>query len=75
MPYDSSPWVGELEPGRKAFCACGNSKNKPYCDGSHNKAECDKSPTVCEIPSAKNYAICMCGKSGDKPFCDGSHNV
>ncbi len=26
-----------------AVCACGLSKNKPYCDGSHKKAQGEKS--------------------------------
>ncbi len=27
--------VLELEPGTYYWCACGRSKNQPFCDGSH----------------------------------------
>ncbi|RLD29166.1 MAG: hypothetical protein DRI75_04355 [Bacteroidetes bacterium] len=29
----------ELKENRAAFCRCGVSQNKPYCDGAHKKAE------------------------------------
>lgn len=29
------PYVVEIGGQRLAFCACGLSKNKPYCDGTH----------------------------------------
>ena len=31
------PYVKEEQPGKKFWCACGESKNQPYCDGSHAK--------------------------------------
>jgi CDGSH-type Zn-finger protein len=75
MPYDRAPWKGELDPGKKAFCACGESENKPYCDGSHARKETGKTPHVVEIDESKRYAICMCGGSTDPPFCDGTHKT
>lgn len=73
MSYETRPWAGAIETGTKAFCACGESENKPYCDGSHARKSTGKTPHVVEIAEAKNYAICLCGTSGDPPFCDGSH--
>ena len=35
MPIQNKPFVCEEQPGRKAWCACGESEKKPYCDGSH----------------------------------------
>jgi len=57
----------------KAFCMCGLSKNKPFCDGTHEKNEGDcKFPRVEFFKETKNIYICNCGKTKDKPFCDGS---
>ena len=53
MPYDRAPWKGELECGTKALCACGESANKPFCDGSHAREGTEKTPSVVEITEQK----------------------
>ncbi len=66
------PFVVDLEPGTYAWCACGLSKNQPFCDGSH--VETDITPEVFEIEEEQTVALCGCKQSGNKPFCDGTHN-
>jgi CDGSH-type Zn-finger protein len=73
MAYGTSPWKGDLEAGRKAFCACGETGNAPFCDGSHARLQTGKTPFVVEITETRRYAICQCGRSGNRPFCDGTH--
>ncbi len=73
MGYEKRPWKGEVAIGTHAFCACGESQNKPYCDGSHSRKQTGKTPHVCDIAEIKTYAICQCGTSSTLPFCDGSH--
>jgi CDGSH-type Zn-finger protein len=75
VPYGKGPWVGPVEEGTKAFCACGESSDKPYCDGSHHRLGTGKTPCVYEITEKKNYAICQCGTSRTPPLCDGSHKT
>jgi CDGSH-type Zn-finger protein len=67
-----SPKMEELEAGKTyAWCACGNSKNQPYCDGSH--AGTEFSPVIFEAEGGTK-AMCMCKKTANAPYCDGSHS-
>lgn len=74
MPYQKKPFVINETPGTKHYCSCGESANKPYCDGSHERLKTGKTPIKFEIEKAGKVAICGCGKSGNAPFCDGSHD-
>jgi CDGSH-type Zn-finger protein len=66
------PYVKDEQPGKKAWCACGESKNQPYCDGSHKGT--GKTPMVVDLPAAKKVAWCGCRQSKNKPHCDGTHS-
>lgn len=66
-----SPTVLELEPGTYAWCACGESKNQPYCDGSHKGS--GFKPLVFEVEEKKRVALCNCKRTSKSPFCDGTH--
>jgi CDGSH-type Zn-finger protein len=65
------PYVRDEEAGLKVWCACGRSKNQPYCDGSHKGT--GLTPVKIEIEEDKRVAWCGCKHSGSKPFCDGTH--
>lgn len=65
------PFVMEVESGRYAWCACGQSNNQPYCDGSHMGTEFK--PIIQNIEKKKRVAWCGCKHSESKPFCDGTH--
>ena len=67
-----SPYVLELAPGTYWWCACGKSKNQPYCDGSHQGS--GFTPVKLEIAQPQKVALCGCKRSKNPPFCDGSHN-
>ena len=69
--FDRKPCVMEVEPGKYAWCACGQSKKQPYCDGSHRGSEFR--PVIVEVTEKKTVAWCNCKNSANKPFCDGSH--
>ena len=65
------PYVIEEEPGTKFWCACGRSKNQPYCDGSHKGTGI--SPVKVEITEKKKVFWCGCKHSKKGAFCDESH--
>jgi CDGSH-type Zn-finger protein len=66
-----APYAMELEPGDYYWCACGRSKNQPYCDGSH--AGSGLEPMKFTVTSKETRYLCGCKSSGNKPFCDGAH--
>ena len=66
-----SPFVQKVEPGTYFWCACGQSKGQPFCDGSHKGT--GFAPLKTEITEAKTVAWCGCKHTKNAPFCDGSH--
>ena len=70
-PARREPYELNLEAGTYYMCACGRSKNAPYCDGSHEGS--GHAPYETVVNAAKTVYVCGCGKSGTQPFCDGTH--
>jgi len=68
-----TPYIIKVEVGKTYFwCACGRSKNQPFCDGSHSGT--DFIPTIYKAEQSKNIFFCGCKQTNKAPFCDGSHN-
>jgi CDGSH iron-sulfur domain-containing protein 3 len=69
------PIAVEVEGGKDYWwCACGQSKNQPFCDGSH-KAEGVYTPVQWTAPKSGTKYFCACKQTGKQPFCDGTHNT
>jgi CDGSH-type Zn-finger protein len=68
----NQPKMEKLEAGENyAWCACGNSKNQPWCDGSHQGSSF--TPKLFKVEKDTEAAICMCKQTNNPPYCDGSH--
>ena len=68
------PYYTELEKGKRYFwCACGRSKNQPWCDGSHKGTGIFPLPYQAQ-EDGEEVLFCGCKRTSDVPFCDGSHN-
>ncbi len=61
----------QLEAGQRWWCACGESKNQPFCDGSHKSTAF--TPLKFVIDQPKEAFLCTCKRTGNAPFCDGTH--
>jgi CDGSH iron-sulfur domain-containing protein 3 len=69
-----APYPVEVEAGKTYFwCACGASKNQPFCDGSHKGSTF--TPTKFTAEDSKTAYLCGCKHSQNAPFCDGSHKA
>ena len=67
----TEPNVLTLEPGTYYWCACGRSKDQPFCDGSHKGTGIE--PVAFEITERRQVALCQCKRTANPPFCDGTH--
>lgn len=69
-----SPYAVELEAGKKYFwCACGLSKNQPFCDGSHKGSGI--TPTAFTADQTDTAFLCGCKHTANAPYCDGTHTT
>ncbi len=55
------------------WCACGRSKNQPFCDGAHQGSGLE--PVAFQAEKSTTVYLCGCRKSAKKPFCDGTHKA
>lgn len=75
----SKPVVADNKPVRKAltkgetyfFCACGRSRDQPFCDGSHR--DTDITPRKFIAEESGDAYLCQCKHTSNPPYCDGTH--
>lgn len=68
-----APYPVQVEAGKTYYwCACGESKNQPFCDGSHKTTPFTPLAHTAEKSGAAYF--CGCKQSGAAALCDGTHN-
>jgi len=68
---ESMPYLMYLKEGTYWWCACGKSKNQPFCDGSHKGT--DITPVEFKIDAYDFVGLCACKKTKTGPYCDATH--
>ncbi len=68
-----APYPVQVEAGKTYYwCACGESKNQPFCDGSHRTTPFTPLTHVAQKSGAAYF--CGCKQTGAPALCDGTHN-
>lgn len=69
--YKKEPVTVKIGPGEYKWCACGLSKNQPYCDGSHDGT--GFGPATINLAEERELPLCQCKRTKMPPLCDGTH--
>jgi CDGSH iron-sulfur domain-containing protein 3 len=73
IPAQKAPYGVEVEAGKRYFwCACGRSKDQPFCDGSHKGT--GLVPLMYTAEKTGQVWFCGCKATTKSPLCDGTHN-
>jgi len=68
-----SPYPVAVEAGKTYhWCACGQSKNQPFCDGAHKGS--GFAPKAYTAEKDGTVYFCGCKHSGNGALCDGTHS-
>ncbi len=68
------PFKVDVQAGKAYFwCACGRSKNQPFCDGSHKGT--GLTPKAYKADTDKTIWLCGCKQTKNAPLCDGTHKT
>lgn len=66
------PYLVEVAAGKTYYwCACGLSRNQPFCDGSHKRTALE--PLAYKATETATVELCGCKQTSTRPFCDGTH--
>jgi CDGSH iron-sulfur domain-containing protein 3 len=55
------------------WCACGRSKNQPFCDGSHKGTSFE--PVKWTAAVSEEVWFCACKQTTTRPLCSGAHEA
>jgi len=67
-----APCKVEVKEGETYYwCACGQSKKQPFCDGSHKGTSFEPLSYTAELTGTAY--LCGCKRTANRPKCDGSH--
>lgn len=67
-----APYAVNVEKDKDYYwCACGQSKSQPFCDGSHKGT--NFSPVKYHAGENETVYFCGCKQTASQPLCDGSH--
>jgi CDGSH-type Zn-finger protein len=68
------PFKVDVQAGKAYYwCACGRSKNQPFCDGSHKGT--GLTPVAYKADGDKTVWLCGCKQTKSAPLCDGTHKT
>lgn len=68
----NTPFAVDVEAGKDYYwCACGQSKTQPFCDGSHKGGSF--TPVKYSATESKQVYFCGCKASANGALCDGTH--